>query len=196
MRKIGILGGTFNPPHIGHLIIANEVRHALGLEEVRLMPTATPPHKTTSGDATEGQRLDMVSLAVSGIEGLTKSAFEIERGGVSYTYDTMKQLAALEPDVHFHFIIGADMIDMLADWYRIDELMELVTFVGVGRPGAIGKTKYPITMVDIPEIALSSSLIRHRIAEGQTVQLLIPEAVESYIRKEGLYGNRTHKVGN
>ncbi|KXH87380.1 nicotinate-nucleotide adenylyltransferase [Sporosarcina sp. HYO08] len=196
MRKIGILGGTFNPPHIGHLIIANEVRHALNLAEVRLMPTATPPHKKAASDATEAQRLDMVGLAVRDIDGLTKCALEIERGGVSYTYDTMKRLTELEPDVDFHFIIGADMIDMLKDWHRIDELIELVTFVGVGRPGAIGKTEFPITIVDIPEIDLSSTFIRRRIANGETVQLLIPGTVESYIRKEGLYGSRSHKAGN
>ena len=101
MKKIGILGGTFNPPHIGHLIVANEVKHALGLDEVRLMPTAIPPHKTAPGDATAEQRLQMVELAVQDIDGLTVSAFEVERGGVSYTFDTMKQLTEIEPKVSF-----------------------------------------------------------------------------------------------
>ncbi len=188
MKRIGILGGTFNPPHMGHLIIANEVRHALDLDEVRLMPTASPPHKAASGDATSYQRLRMVELAVEGIEGLAVSSFEVERGGVSYTYDTMKALSTCEPDTNFHFIIGGDMIDMLPNWYRIDELMELLTFVGVGRPGAEGKSKYAVKMVKIPEIDLSSTLIRNRFAEGGTVSLLIPANVEAFIRKEGLYG--------
>lgn len=188
MKRVGILGGTFNPPHTGHLIIANEVRHALGLDEVRLMPTASPPHKAASGDATSHQRLRMVELAVEGIAGLSVSPFEVERGGVSYTYDTMKAFKTSEPDTHFHFIIGGDMIDMLTDWYRIDELMELMTFVGVGRPGTEGKSQYDVQMVEIPEIDLSSTLIRERFAEGGTVALLIPAEVEAFIRKEGLYG--------
>jgi nicotinate-nucleotide adenylyltransferase len=188
MKKVGILGGTFNPPHIGHLLIANEVRHALGLNEVRLMPTAVPPHKTAPDDATAKQRLRMVELAIADIEGLTASSFEVERSGVSYTYDTMKQLIFLEPETDFHFIIGGDMIDLLPEWHRIDSLIKLVNFVGVGRPGTIGKTDFPILTVDIPQIDLSSTLIRQRFTDKGTVQLLIPPAVEAFIRGEGLYG--------
>ena len=135
MKKVGLLGGTFNPPHIGHLIMANEVKHALHLDEVRLMPTSIPPHKADPSDATPEQRLHMVKLAVSESPGLTASSFEVDRGGVSYTFDTMTALTEQEPDTHFHFIIGGDMIDMLHRWYRIDDLMKIVTFVGVGRPG-------------------------------------------------------------
>jgi nicotinate-nucleotide adenylyltransferase len=190
MRKVGILGGTFNPPHIGHLIVATEVKHALNLDEVRLMPTAVPPHKTTSSDAMAKQRLKMVELAVAGIRGLTVSSFEVDRGGVSYTYDTMKELTIREPETEFFFIIGGDMIDMLSAWHRIDELVKFVKFVGVGRPGSEGKTKFPVTLLDIPQIDLSSTLIRKRCAEGGLVTLLIPPLVEQFIRKEGLYGCR------
>lgn len=189
MKKIGILGGTFNPPHIGHLIVANEVKQALGLDEVRLMPTAVPPHKTAPGDATAEQRLQMVELAVMAINGLIVSDFEVKRGGVSYTFDTMKQLTEIEPKSEFHFIIGGDMIDMLPKWHRIEELVTLVNFVGVGRPGSIGTTEYPISMVDIPQIELSSTLIRQRLTKNDNVQLLIPPEVESFICKEGLYGS-------
>ncbi len=188
MKKVGILGGTFNPPHIGHLIVANEVKHALDLDEVRLMPTAVPPHKAAPGDATAEQRLRMAELAVTGIDGLTVSSFEVQRGGISYTYDTMKQLTSLEPEVDFYFIIGGDMIDMLPKWYRIEELVTLVKFVGVGRPGTIGKTDFPISIVDIPQIDLSSTLIRQRFADKGTVHLLIPPAVEVFVRREDLYG--------
>ena len=196
MKKIGILGGTFNPPHIGHLIVANEVKQSLGLDEVRLMPTAVPPHKTAPGYATAEQRLQMVELAVMAIDGLTVSAFEVERGGVSYTFDTMKQLTQIEPEIEFYFIIGGDMIDLLPEWHRIEELVTLVNFVGVGRPGTIGTTKYPIIMVDIPQIELSSTLIRQRFSENGVVQLLIPPAVEAFIRKEGLYGSCTAENRN
>ncbi|WP_203246848.1 nicotinate-nucleotide adenylyltransferase [Sporosarcina beigongshangi] len=188
MKKVGILGGTFNPPHIGHLLIANEVKHALGLDEVRLIPTAAPPHKEAPGDATAKQRLHMAELAVAGIDGLLVSSFEVERGGVSYTYDTMKQLTDLEPETDFHFIIGGDMIDLLPEWHRIDELVRLVKFVGVGRPGTIGETNFPIMTITIPQIDLSSTLIRQRFADNGTVQLLIPSIVEAFIREEGLYG--------
>ena len=188
MKKVGILGGTFNPPHTGHLIIANEVKHALELDEVRLMPTASPPHKTFSGETTAQQRLSMVELAVTGIEGLTASSFEVERGGVSYTYDTMMALTKAESNVDFHFIIGGDMIDALHTWHRIEELVELMTFVGVRRPGSKGQTQFSMSYVDIPEIDLSSTLLRGRFAEGGTVTLLTPEAVELYIREVGLYG--------
>ena len=188
MKKVGILGGTFNPPHIGHLLIANEVRHALGLDEVRLMPTAVPPHKTAPGDATAQQRLQMVELAVADMDGVVVSPFEVERGGISYTYDTMEQLTISEPGNDFHFIIGGDMIDYLPEWHRIDELVTLVRFVGVGRPGTIGETDYPIIHVDIPQIDLSSTLIRQRFANKGTVQLLIPPTVEAFIREEELYG--------
>lgn len=189
MRKIGILGGTFNPPHLGHLLIGSEVKQALKLDEVRLMPTAIPPHKTSVGDATAEQRLQMVELAVRDVEGLTVSSFEVERGGVSYTYDTMKQLTMKEPDAEFFFIIGGDMIDLLPTWYRIDELVNLVNFVGVNRPGYVGQTPYPVILIDIPQIDLSSTLIRDRFMEKNSVQLLVPKSVELFIREEGLYGS-------
>ncbi|BAQ11513.1 nicotinate-nucleotide adenylyltransferase [Bacillus sp. OxB-1] len=189
MKKVGILGGTFNPPHIGHLIVANEVRIALGLAEVRLMPAAVPPHKMVPHDATVLQRLHMVELAVAGLEGLAVSDFEVERGGISYTYDTMSEMTAREPDVDFHFIIGGDMIDMLPQWYKIDELSRLVKLVGVHRPGTIGETEYPIIYVDIPQIDLSSTMIRNRYSDRGTAQLLVLPAVEEYIHKENLYGS-------
>jgi len=191
MKKVGLLGGTFNPPHIGHLIMANEVRHALQLDEVRLMPTSIPPHKADPSDATPEQRLRMVEIAISDTPGLSSSSFEVDRGGVSYTFDTMKALTELEPGAKFFFIIGGDMIDMLHKWYKIDELMKIVTFVGVTRPGTIGETRYPITMVKIPEIDLSSTLIRDRLQTGGTIQFLVPDDVETYIRQEGLYANRS-----
>lgn len=190
MKKVGLLGGTFNPPHIGHLIMANEVKHALQLDEVRLMPTSIPPHKADPSDATPEQRLRMVEIAVSDAPGLHSSSFEVDRGGVSYTFDTMKALTEQEPDTEFFFIIGGDMIDMLHKWYKIDELMNIVTFVGVARPGTIGETRYPITMVQIPEIDLSSTLIRNRMQTGGTIQFLVPDDIETYIRQEGLYANR------
>jgi nicotinate-nucleotide adenylyltransferase len=188
MKKVGILGGTFNPPHNGHLIIANEVLDALKLDEIRFMPNAIPPHKEKAGDADVSQRLEMTRLAIEDTPYFQLETAEIERGGKSYTYDTMVELKTKEPDTEFFFIIGGDSIDSLKTWYRIEELLQFVTFVGVGRIGSAGETEYSITKVDIPLIDLSSTLIRRRFTEGKTVKFLIPEKVEHYIREECLYG--------
>lgn len=193
MKKVGIFGGTFNPPHIGHLIMANEVYVALGLDEVRFMPNATAPHKEVKQEATNAQRLQLVELAIANSPQITVERFEMERGGVSYTYDTMQALVAREPDTQFSFIIGGDMIDSLHTWYRIDELVRLVQFVGVKRPGSKAQTTYPVHMVEAPEINLSSTFIRERLQKSGTLQFLLEPAVEAYIRKEGLYGAITRK---
>ncbi|WP_332647332.1 nicotinate-nucleotide adenylyltransferase [Lysinibacillus sp. 54212] len=187
MKKIGILGGTFNPPHMGHLMMANEALHSLALDEVRFMPNAIPPHKKALG-ATDEQRAKMVELAIEGIPYFKLEPFELERGGVSYTFDTIYTLTKREKDATFYFIIGGDSIDSLHTWYHIDDLVELVTFVGIRRPGTKASTDYPVMMVDAPQIDLSSSLLRARFAQNKTVQYLIPETVERYIRKEGIYG--------
>lgn len=191
MRKVGILGGTFNPPHLGHLIIANEVRDALQLDEVRFMPTAQSPHKEVNG-ASATDRFKMVELAVEPYPHFVAFPFEIERGGISYTFDTMQVLKQLEPESDFYFIVGGDMIDGLPTWYRIEELVKIVTFVGVQRPGNDGKSNIPIRYVEIPQIDISSTLLRQRFAQGQTVTFFIPEKVEAYIRQEGLYGSGTN----
>jgi nicotinate-nucleotide adenylyltransferase len=196
MKKIGLFGGTFNPPHIGHLIMASEVYAALDLTEVRFMPNAKAPHKEISTSTTNEQRLQMVELAIQDIPYFNVERFEMERGGVSYTYDTMKAMREREPDVEFFFIIGGDMIDSLHTWYRIDELMELVHFVGVKRPGSDAKTTYNVQMIDVPEINLSSTFIRKRLQQKGKLQFLIPAAVEQYIRKEGLYGASTTVSGD
>ncbi|MCH7322181.1 nicotinate-nucleotide adenylyltransferase [Solibacillus sp. MA9] len=196
MKKVGLFGGTFNPPHIGHLIMANEVYAALGLSEVRFMPNAKAPHKVVSKSATNEQRLKMVELAIEDVPYFNAETFELERGGVSYTYDTMKVLREREPDVEFYFIIGGDMIDSLHTWYQIDELIELVNFVGVKRPGSEAKTDYNVRMVEAPEINLSSTFIRNRLQQQGSLQYLLPEAVERYIRKEGLYGATSDVSGN
>lgn len=195
MKRVGLFGGTFNPPHIGHLIMANEVYAALDLCEVRFMPNAKAPHKEAATSATNEQRLKMVELAIQDVPYFSVETFELERGGVSYTYDTMKLMCEREPDVIFYFIIGGDMIDSLHTWYRIDELIDLVKFVGVKRPGSEAKTDYNVLMVEAPEINLSSTFIRNRLQQQGSLQFLLPEAVERYIRKEGLYGASSNVSG-
>lgn len=187
MKKVGILGGTFNPPHIGHFIMANEVKQAFGLDELRFMPNAIPPHKET-GDTTDAQRVRMLELGIGGRDGFSIEMAELERGGVSYTFDTMQALRSREM-AQFYFIIGGDSMDALHTWYRIDELVKLVQFVGVRRPGSEAKSKYPVELVETPEVDLSSTIIRKRLANGESVAYLMPEAIEMYIRGEGLYGS-------
>lgn len=190
MKKIGILGGTFNPPHIGHLMMANEAYHALNLDEVRFMPNAIAPHKKMEDDPSPEDRKKMVELTIAPYPYFKLETIELDRGGVSYTYDTMVELCKREPDNEFYFIIGGDMIDSLHTWHNIEQLSKLVHFIGIKRPGTLSKTKYDITMVEAPQIDISSSLIRKRLKAGETLKFLLPDEVEAYIRKEGLYGTR------
>lgn len=186
-KKVGILGGTFNPPHIGHLIIANEVLHTLNLDEVRLMPNATPPHKEIQNRVTANQRMTMVELSIQEVPMLKIESIEIEQGGTSYTFDTIELLRKREPQTDFYFIIGGDQVEELPKWYRIEELIQNVHLVGVPRPNKLLETAYPIVIIDIPQIDLSSTTIRNRIANGETTQFLISDAVRDFIRKEKLY---------
>lgn len=188
MKKVGILGGTFNPPHIGHFIMANEVKQALKLDEVRFMPNAIPPHKSTSG-ATDAQRVRMLELGIGNRVGYSIEMAELERGGVSYTFETMQSLVSNEAETIFYFIIGGDSIDTLHTWYRIDDLVKLVHFVGVRRPGTSAKSTYPVKLVASPEVNLSSTILRQRFKKGESVAYLMPDTVETYIREEGLYGS-------
>ncbi|MBM7691838.1 nicotinate-nucleotide adenylyltransferase [Peribacillus deserti] len=187
MKRAGILGGTFDPPHIGHLIVANEVLEALSLDEVRFMPNHTPPHKKKNEKVTSHDRLQMVRISVNSNPKLTAETIELGRDGASYTYDTIKALQEQEPDTKFYFIIGADMIEYLPKWYKVDELMEMVQFVGVQRPTYKEETSFPVIMVDIPQIDLSSSLIRKRVKEGKSIKYLVHEEVQKYIEVNRLY---------
>lgn len=186
-RKIGILGGTFNPPHFGHLIMANEAYYALGLDEVRFMPNAIAPHKESGGIDTE-KRVMMTRLAIDGHPQFHLEEIEVLGGGISYTYETMVKLIEREPESEFYFIMGGDMVDSLHTWHRIDELAELVQFVGIGRPGYEADTEYQVMMVDSPEMHLSSTMLRDRASIGRPLTFFVPESVESFIRKERLYG--------
>ncbi len=187
MKRVCIFGGTFNPPHIGHLIMANEVYHALHFDELRFMPNAQPPHKEAKQLATGQQRLQMLQLATEPFPYFQVESLEITRGGRSFTVDTMRELQQREPQTQFSFLIGADMIGYLPEWSRIDELVEIVQLVGVQRPGYGDDTKYPVTMIDAPLIDLSSTMLRTRLNHGKDVSLLIPESVQTFIRQEGLY---------
>ncbi|MEY8434796.1 nicotinate-nucleotide adenylyltransferase [Streptococcus hyointestinalis] len=186
-KQIGLLGGNFNPVHNAHLTIADQVRQQLGLDEVLLMPEYQPPHVDKKTTISEKHRLRMLELAVRDIDGLGIETIELERKGISYTYDTMKLLTEKNPDVDYYFIIGADMVAYLPKWHRISELIQMVQFVGVQRPKYKAGTSYPVIWVDVPLLDISSSLIRRQLEEGKKPNFLLPQAVLDYIEKEGLY---------
>ncbi|PRY83969.1 nicotinate-nucleotide adenylyltransferase [Alkalibacterium olivapovliticus] len=188
-EKVGLLGGTFNPPHIGHLIIAEHVRDQLGLEKIVFLPSHTPPHKTKKNTLDSKHRVAMLKGTLDGNRHFEIDLREIERKGKSYTYDTIKQLKETDPDTEFYFIIGADMVEDLPNWYKIDELVKLVQFVAVNRPGYSNITHYPVIMIDVPDINISSSLIRQKVADGCSIRYLVTSETEKYIESEGLYKN-------
>lgn len=189
MKKIGILGGTFDPPHHGHLLIANEVLQELNLDEIWFLPNQEPPHKLKSEGASNGDRVKMLELATFGHPNFMIEKIELERPGPSYTFDTMKLLTDKYPECDFHFIIGADMIEYLSKWNKIDELIRIVKFVGVNRPDYLDMTPYPIIHVTVPEMGVSSKLIRNRIKEKKSIRYLVPESVRNYIEENRLYGS-------
>jgi len=187
--KIGILGGTFDPPHLGHLLIAEEVRLALELEEVWFIPTAVPPHKAEAKSNSE-DRVNMLRLAIDNNPYFSLNTIELDRKGASYTYDTIHLLRELHPEHHFYFIIGADMVAYLPNWHRIDELVELVQFVGVKRKGYALETNYPVLAAEIPMIDVSSSMLRERLHQKKTIRYFVPESVNHYIKENKLYGSK------
>lgn len=186
-KQVGILGGNFNPVHNAHLVVADQVRQQLGLDQVLLMPEFKPPHVDHKETIDEKHRLRMLELAIQETEGLAIEEIELTRQGVSYTYDTMKLLIEQNPDVDYYFIIGADMVDYLPKWHRIDELIHMVQFVGVQRPKYKAGTSYPVIWVDVPLLDISSSMIRDFIQSDRQPNHLLPKAVLDYIHKEGLY---------
>ncbi|MED1468319.1 nicotinate-nucleotide adenylyltransferase [Bacillus salipaludis] len=190
MKKVGILGGTFDPPHYGHLLIANEVLSVLQLDEIRFMPNQEPPHKKKTQSVDNHDRINMLNLAIKGNSAFKIETIELERIGPSYTIDTIKILNSRDSDDQFYFIIGADMIEYLPKWNKIDELIKLVQFVGVERPNYNHLTEYPIQYVDVPAVDVSSSMIRERLKNGKTIRYLLPDSVIRYIEEKQLYGTK------
>ncbi|GAA0442909.1 nicotinate-nucleotide adenylyltransferase [Lentibacillus halophilus] len=189
MKYVGLLGGTFDPPHIGHLIVAQEVRETLGLDEVWFMPSQQPPHKQRAA-AKAPDRAEMVRRAIAGNGYFHISTVEMDRTGKSFTYDTIILLMEKHPNVCFYFVIGADMVEYLPNWKHIDKLMEMVQFVGVKRNGFNIKSTYTVTEVDTPLINISSTDIKMRIGRGQSIRYLVPEGVKNYIKENHLYEER------
>jgi len=197
--RIGILGGTFNPIHLGHLIVAQDAMDQLELARVVFIPSATPPHKRYEGNASAAQRLAMVRLAIRGNPRFKVDDIEIRRGGASYTVDTLSELRRHDRYTDFYFIIGADSLQELHRWREVGRLVRLCTFVTVPRPGfqarpVIDPKLDPATRRQLRQHVLrghacdiASRDIRARVARGDSIRYLVPDAVASYIQRHRLY---------
>lgn len=186
-NKIGILGGNFNPVHFTHLMMADQVAQRLDLDKVWLMPEALPPHVDEKKTISAEHRVNMLELAITGNPRLSLELGEVERGGKSYTYDTMKLLTQKYPDTDFYFIIGSDMVEYLPKWYKIEALLDLVQFVAVQRSTTAIESPYPVQWLDLPLSSVSSTSLRMMFKEGIEPAYLMPQTVIDYIQKNKLY---------
>ena len=185
--KIGIMGGTFDPIHNGHLMLGRYARDLYELDEIWFMPNNIPPHKKHDLTVTNENRKEMLELICSKAPYFHLETYELERDEVSYTIDTMRHLTKISSDVQFYFIVGGDMIEYLPKFKGIDELSSLVEFIGVTRQGYETTSPYSIHLVDMPTVAISSSFIRKRVKNNQTIKFMVPEEIENYIKEKHLY---------
>ena len=216
-QSLGILGGTFNPPHLGHLAVARHARQELGLERVLLVPAHTAPYKssgvgTADGDPGPQHRLRMCQLAVLDEHGLAVSAVEVERGGLSYTVDTLRVIHATHPHAQLTFLVGADTASTLGSWREPQQLLELAQLAVATRDGTArqrvlealdaahstaaggdsdgsshASTGESVRFLQMPAIEVSSSAVRQRVAQGEAIDQLVGPAVAGYIAQHGLY---------
>jgi len=191
--RLGVMGGTFDPIHHGHLACASEVASLLALDEVVFVPTGQPWQKAERDVSPAEDRYVMTCIATAANPMFTVSRIDIDRGGVTYTKDTLRDLKAERgPDVELYFITGADALAQLLTWRDAEELFGLAHFVGATRPGytASAETLPPgaVTLVEIPGLAISSSDCRSRVARGAPIAYLVPDGVMQYVAKRGLYG--------
>ena len=189
MKKIGLLGGTFDPIHIGHLLMARAALEMLGLDQVIFIPSCVPPHKKAPTLFSAKDRLKMVRLATKENPQFDVSDFEIKKGGKSYSVDTVRHFQKAAPaSTKLFFIVGGDAIKEIDTWKDIDELKKMCSFVSVNRPGyPREEAKYKYHAVTMNGIEMSSTEIRKRILQKKTIQYLVPDAVLGYIRKNNLY---------
>ena len=193
---IGLLGGTFNPPHLGHVICAQEARIQLDLEAVNLMPSFRPPHRELDDDPGAAVRLRLCQAAVEGQDGLDVLAVEIERGGPSYSVDTLEALAQSQPTDEFTLVIGADQALAFGNWRDPERIAQLATVAvaaraDADRDAALNEVKRSTgadaVLVNMPRIDISSSLIRERVERGTSVDHLLPAPVARVMHELGLY---------
>lgn len=190
--RIGIMGGSFDPVHIGHLGVARAVAQALGLDRVLLVPAAQAPLRSEPVCASAAHRLAMLEIATAGARELAVSDVELQRGGVSYTVDTLRSLRTERPGDEWVWILGEDQLARLPQWAEPETLVQLAEFAVYGRPGC-ERAPPPlipglrVCRVEGPEWPISSTAIRARLRRGESVGGLVPDKVIEYIRENGLY---------
>jgi nicotinate-nucleotide adenylyltransferase len=196
-RAIGVLGSAFNPPHLGHLALAQEALWQLGLDEVVLMPTGEAPHKRILDDPGRELRLAMARLAAADDSRFSVSSLEVEREGPSYTYETLELLADEKSDAELVFVMGADAAVGLESWREPQRVVELAR-IAVARRAGVSDTdvgavlrslgaESKATMLEMPQFGVSSSAVRERAAQGRPLRYLVPEAVARFIEEKGIY---------
>jgi nicotinate-nucleotide adenylyltransferase len=190
MEMIGLFGGSFDPVHLGHLLVAQAAREEMGLDRLVFIPAAQSPFKPETRPARAEDRLRLLRLAMAGKPWCEVDDFEVAKGGVSFTIETARHYRRLHPDAQLHYLVGADIVPQLPLWREANALARLLVFVAVPRPGEPSSVFPPPfrgrTLSGFP-LRVSSSEIRARIREGKTIDHLVPEAVSEAIRNSGLY---------
>ena len=184
--RVGLFGGTFNPIHLGHLLLAESARESLSLDRVLFIPNRQPPHKPSAGLLPGTIRLKLVQLAIRNHPAFAASDIELHRDGPSYTVETVKLLRRQAPGAQLFLIMGEDMLAVR--WQAWSELKRLCTVVVAGRPGAKGRrAERGITRIPMPQVEISAAAIRARVAAGRSIRYLVPDVVARYIREHRLY---------
>jgi nicotinate-nucleotide adenylyltransferase len=191
-RRIGVMGGTFDPIHHGHLSAANEVRHRYALDEVVFVPTGQPWQKEHRAVSPAEDRYLMTVIATAANPRFSVSRLEVDRPGPTYTVETLRAMHEQHQDAELFFITGADALAQILTWRDAEELFDLAHFVGVNRPGyaPVELGSFPegaVTLLEVPALAISSSDLRERVVTGLPVHYLVPDGVVQYIRKRNLY---------
>lgn len=197
-RAVGVLGGAFNPPHIGHLLLAQEAVAALGLDQLVLVPTGEAPHKRIEPEPGPEVRLELTAAAAAGVSGFTVSEVEVGRAGPSFAYRTLELLADELPGSELTFVMGADVASGLECWKRPERVLELADIAVAGRPGfdlaaiddalaGLGAAA-PAARIEMPPVGISSTLVRDRVAAGRPIRWMVSDPVERLIAERGLYG--------
>ena len=182
--RIGIYGGTFNPVHHGHLILARQALEEFKLDRLVFVPASESPFKIQNHSAPAGDRLAMLRLAIAGEDRFSADPLEIERGGISYSIDTVKMFRNRDPGAELFFLVGEDNADRLTEWHRFEELKKLVCFVVLSRSEDFQSPEYPVVQ---RRIEISSTEIRNRVANQESITYLVPESVKHYIEQHQLY---------
>ena len=202
--RLGLFGGSFDPVHYGHLLLAESARESCQLDQVWLIPAATPPHKLERSMSSSADRIAMLELAIGGQQQLLVSSMEIDRGGISYTVDTLRHVKQLQPEAELLFLMGADSLVELPTWREPAEICSLSTPIVVRRAGSpapdftglrelVGESRakqIAEQQFEMPVVELSSTDLRQRAAEGRSLRYRTPRAVEAYIEQHQLYRAR------